>query len=251
MSCEKDTNRSANAIDNKQDVELLKLAIKEWGMRKNNTHTKSIIVYNTNNPMDEAGIRHNKQLDSVSIQIGFDTLTLTNLLSYYENNYGVNIIIDESQVINRINYFQNNILTSDGLYNPSFVNGLVGITQEEKEVLNSYYSVLKTVVSLQERIAYSKYLEDVIISSNFGIVAKNRMLRAFSIFRHSTYFWDKYYSTQEGLQNGGGMADVMDSIAAYWATNCDHEVGVFEDGASVNTYASEVSLMYTIIEGLL
>ena len=45
------------------------------------------------------------------------------------------------------------------------------------------------------------------------------------------------------------MSDVIDSIAEYWATHGDHAVGVFEDGASVNTYASEASLIYTIVAG--
>jgi len=251
VSCEKGTITRKYSNYNKEALVNFKNAINEWRTKKSDNYVgNSITVYNGNNPMENCGIQHNAQLDSVKLLIGFDSLSLANLLSYYANNYQINTLVSESEIINRMNYLQNNIVTDNGYYQSSFVDNLIGISEEEKEVLNSYFSALKSVENLEERIEYSKYLEGVILSSNFEKVAKNRMLRTFSIFRYSTFYWDNYWLMQAGTQNGGGMTDLVDALAEYWATHGDHEVGVFEDGASVNLYASMVSLSYEIISGL-
>ena len=137
----------------------------------------------------------------------------------------------------------NNKIYDDNFnYKESCVNYLRDFTDNEKEIINSYFVKVKQIKDLFERIAFSKAAEKEVLNLELTNKEKQRILTVFAIYRYSTYYWN----TSEKYAYAANC-DIVDAIGYYVALYGEWPYGFIEDGKDAYAFAGSFSVLWTNI----
>ncbi len=211
---------------------------------------KAIDVYFPENPYDSIGILHNIVLQKLNEQ---------NLLLYNSNIKDVissleiifNKTLNDNDYIGYVKQLKSEIIINEVDYNESFINSLNTLTIDEKEIVNNYFLTMFSTTDVGGIIAKSKAAEHFIINSNsFSNIEKERMLKTFAIFRHSSSFWADFNKLKLNKHLAKVLASAVDAISYYCAANCINvNCDDFQDGKDLHMYSGLMSSIYYVLFG--
>jgi hypothetical protein len=111
-------------------------------------------------------------LDSFAINSNWSTFGDTALVSFAQNSPSV-------------------ILNSQGFIKSSFYNSLEGkIPATEFALFKLYYDSIPYIINLNDRVEASLAFEQNVNNTMLARAQKERLLRSYAIYRHSTIFWN-------------------------------------------------------------
>jgi hypothetical protein len=258
ISCTKDNNSKTETEINSTELiqsstmnELSNYIQSEKKRLLENIETKSLEISNLENPYNNVGYLHNVCLDYFNSNGGIDNYTIDLALLRSKQYYGITCNLTTNEYISRLSTLLGNLYSDDFEYQNDFVNSLTDISQIEKGFLNMYFTEVDSISSIEIRVELSKSIEKSILESTvISNDSKSRLLRTFSIYRYSTFFWYNYSAASKVRDYRREIADIVDALSEHWATHSEHEVGVFEDGSDVNEYSATVSLTAYILIGI-
>jgi hypothetical protein len=248
------TSCQKREIENKSEIKLkseridfmeLMTAVRDASIDLNNRGNN---CENSLNPFDHHGIEHNSILSHLH-DIEATQGDLSHLISEFEDHTNLEVYKSPSYFEQLVSDIKSEIYDSNYEYIPDFMNSFQGrLPQLEINIVNSYFETIAVCDTLDVRINMSKAAESFVINSDsLTSESKDRMLLTFALYRHSTCFWD---SEQDDDRNPLKMCDIFDAIGAYIAMNDpDIPVGVIENGAEVNEFASLFSAVCCAVLG--
>jgi len=177
-SCKKENEITDNIAANFSKV------LKDYESQGNSKN--GINVAFPENPFDEQGQMHNDLLERFFKEIYGQIDSSLYFEKFLEM---VDIPYTEKDFIAFFEKVGGDYYNKNG-YNPTLINSCKLFSQNEKEILNAYFTTMSVFTSANDKITLSKDAEEFVINEQgLSKEEKDLILYSMAIYRYSSYFW--------------------------------------------------------------
>ena len=216
MGCQKEFQPNGEeddtAMQERLFLENLKAELEETKLTFQTTKSSVNPAFPAN-PFDAVGIKHNVDLEAIHSHPNFIKDPMVALQVFNQNhrdNTGMAIVTNSEGALQTITRYSSGVISNDQL-NYDWMNSL-NVSFVERQTLALYFTSVYSTDNINLRVALSKVIEVAVKNSFFyNGASKERLLSCFSIFRHSTVYWDDF----DGYAGLNPYSAAVDALVAF------------------------------------